>query len=1140
MNLINKFSKACLLLVFATLSFVFVGNVAHAAAPIPSNVLPKAGDFDQGNQVDLIVAEYGDGYVLRAPQSTVRLYTSNANPTINIIDAGHCIGPGLPDRGGDNSQAETIFKVYPLAPDNSTPAYNNTPFQARTPLSYTASSRDVACGQTLSIRVSGNPNTNVPSQYSPATGQWAFEIEADMTGPPGWNMFKYQVSAGRFSYYAGSGDHFGLKDSGSGIPGEPGDFHLGFAPGCALKEGDTARVPLKWFDADAGVANQGGESPVKTVLYEYNEQNQLDNTQPIDIISGDDVGDSTTVTVKGHHKYEWVWQHIYSANGIQFQLPFDSYNTMIDFTSGGDCKDTPPPPQLAACQTVSYSPNWTVPTGTTITVTAKIKNTGNVAWDKGYQLRQIDPSGANKSYIESGPINPGQTATFQFPVTRDTPQSVDFSYEMVNPSGDLFQPICGGANGASGFPGYHTLQWTDNGGGNVPNGIITSTCGQIVVRATSNATHTEQTGTNNVFDNKGNIIRKDPIYSEIANDWVDLQLVFTNVDNPSDSRTLNMRMQPRTVTLTYDTFNSFDWLRPHNSYTLTLNVITQGSYGLNNSYPPYDFTQTKKIGEQGENRPVCMSARCTARAVTNPTKPEQNEPVQITYGMILTNDTNKTFTGEYDVKVSSVPPASMSPSSYDIFGPGANNSNRNFSPGESRFVGPMTVTVRAYAALNAYLYFNGTNIDPKVRDPGSNFPPCGYTNATTPPCPPGVCCPPNVVCTTPICTAGCCPGSPCPSPSPNPNCIPPDPFCNGPGTIPNIPSFSADSRPYLKVYNGDVSAGGMFSKGNGATCVATDLDFTAPDGNDSSLDNLLQGGIATYSYPDSGYMGSPKGSSVDFGAFALGLVHGTPRNDLAYGFYGNAKNAGNFPTFYDDLNFANYDQLGGLIGGSSPDGSSHCATNYFTDANLEQNASFGPPPASPLSLTGMENQQYYQAPQVVISGGTIAAGKKLTVFVKGDVYIKGNITYGNWTLNPTTNDTPYFALIVQGNIHIDPGVGLLDGFYVAQPLANDTKGVFSTCSPSGAFPDATAVSNTCHTKLVVNGAVSAEHVYLLRSFGSLVDAANNEPFGSGTQAAEVFNYAPSMLIGQPIFKSSDNGAILPGTVQGLFSLPPVF
>ena len=169
----------------------------------------------------------------------------------------------------------------------------------------------------------------------------------------------------------------------------------------------------------------------------------------------------------------------------------------------------------------------------------------------------------------------------------------------------------------------------------------------------------------------------------------------------------------------------------------------------------------------------------------------------------------------------------------------------------------------------------------------------------------------------------------------------------------------------------------------------------------------------------------------------------------------------------------------------------------------------------------------------------VSAGKTVTLFVNGNVYIGGNITYAP---GYNADNVPKFALVTRGNIFIDPAVSRLDGLYIAQPDTTSAatisaSGVIWTChGNSPDVPNTVYVSSACRTKLTFNGAVIAKQVNLLRGNGDVASAAAGEGSNSGN-IAEVFNFTPEMVIGGGFFNSTTGNQY---KIESLISLPPVF
>jgi hypothetical protein len=143
------------------------------------------------------------------------------------------------------------------------------------------------------------------------------------------------------------------------------------------------------------------------------------------------------------------------------------------------------------------------------------------------------------------------------------------------------------------------------------------------------------------------------------------------------------------------------------------------------------------------------------------------------------------------------------------------------------------------------------------------------------------------------------------------------------------------------------------------------------------------------------------------------------------------------------------------------------------------------PWGQPGSSAGQRN--YKHTGNLKISGGTVSGGT--AIFVKGNVYLNGNITYATAGWSP--GNVPSLVIVATGNIYIDPGVTQLDGVYMAQPSSSSAGGTVYTCG--------TAISSTtfqvnndftaCRNQLLVNGSFKAGKVKLLRTFGSLRDDA---------------------------------------------------
>ncbi|HEY5667858.1 MAG TPA: hypothetical protein VIR03_01710 [Candidatus Saccharimonadales bacterium] len=307
------------------------------------------------------------------------------------------------------------------------------------------------------------------------------------------------------------------------------------------------------------------------------------------------------------------------------------------------------------------------------------------------------------------------------------------------------------------------------------------------------------------------------------------------------------------------------------------------------------------------------------------------------------------------------------------------------------------------------------------------------------------------------------------------------------------------AEPYFKVFGGDISAG------NGLA--------TAPS---TCVSNTNAAIISWNRRASAGYAGA----GAQYAAYALETI-----TDFA-----SAQNLAGGAAEPVGLSFANTSTNVGVgnFGGSF--GSASCIPDYYS-----RMPATGTRPL-PGNVSSMTNGAYYSASSVnPFVGGNVNPNNKISVYVNGDVFISSDITYtGAWNLS----STPLFELVVRGNIYISSNVHRLDGVYIAQ--ANGASGgTIYTCATTAAPIALTdgAFYNTCNSKLAVNGAFVANSVELLRTAATLQQATAAETSnaaGAGNNAAEIFNFSPSVWMVQPLDTS--------GTVDNydaITSLPPV-
>lgn len=331
-----------------------------------------------------------------------------------------------------------------------------------------------------------------------------------------------------------------------------------------------------------------------------------------------------------------------------------------------------------------------------------------------------------------------------------------------------------------------------------------------------------------------------------------------------------------------------------------------------------------------------------------------------------------------------------------------------------------------------------------------------------------------------------------------------NPYAVGAGQKSVLKCVIIASKPYAKIFGGDVMAGA----GIGTGCTQND--------NASVVGwNRENTGNASTKYA---------GTGAQFGIAALADIR-----DFASGQHSTGTPYG--------LSFANTDDVTddqSTFGGSL--GSLPCVTDYYKvpsgSTNLGATGNVG---------TLASGKNYSSTSNLVtLTGGalgTAGAPKRMVIYVKGNVRITSNITYpAGWTYN----NAPLFELIVKGNIYIDPGVTQLDGAYIAEYSTATNNGTVYTCAPNGIAPVLTNGSfySACNSKLTINGLLSASAVEMSRTKGTFGQSRTTETPSSVINPSEVINYNPSMWIVQPSAVTGTSTGTS-GDYDAVTSLPPV-
>ena len=152
---------------------------------------------------------------------------------------------------------------------------------------------------------------------------------------------------------------------------------------------------------------------------------------------------------------------------------------------------------------------------------------------------------------------------------------------------------------------------------------------------------------------------------------------------------------------------------------------------------------------------------------------------------------------------------------------------------------------------------------------------------------------------------------------------------------------------------------------------------------------------------------------------------------------------------------------------------------------------------------------YHKSGDLAIGDNILKLRKHITIFVDGDVTIKGNISIDWSTQYHNLSDIPSFT-IMANNIKVEPWVALITGTYVATDHFESCKDA-NNPADLGMLPPP---NSKCQHKLKVNGAIVSEKSPIFRrTFG-----AGNLPYDSQwdpsniSSTAEWINYTPNLWL----------------------------
>lgn len=152
---------------------------------------------------------------------------------------------------------------------------------------------------------------------------------------------------------------------------------------------------------------------------------------------------------------------------------------------------------------------------------------------------------------------------------------------------------------------------------------------------------------------------------------------------------------------------------------------------------------------------------------------------------------------------------------------------------------------------------------------------------------------------------------------------------------------------------------------------------------------------------------------------------------------------------------------------------------------------------------------YHKSGNLTIGNNILKSSRHITIFVDGDVTIKGNISIDWSTKYHNLSEIPSFT-IKANNIKVEPWVALITGTYVATDHFESCKDA-NNPADLGMLPPP---NSKCQYKLKINGAiVSGGSPAFRRTFG-----AGNEPYDNQrdpnniSSTAEWIDYTPNLWL----------------------------
>ena len=152
---------------------------------------------------------------------------------------------------------------------------------------------------------------------------------------------------------------------------------------------------------------------------------------------------------------------------------------------------------------------------------------------------------------------------------------------------------------------------------------------------------------------------------------------------------------------------------------------------------------------------------------------------------------------------------------------------------------------------------------------------------------------------------------------------------------------------------------------------------------------------------------------------------------------------------------------------------------------------------------------YHKSGNLTIGNNILKSSRHITIFVDGNVTIKGNISIDWSTQYHNLSDIPSFTIMAR-NIKVEPWVALITGTYVATDHFESCKDA-NNPADLGMLPPP---NSKCQHKLKVNGAIVSENSPIFRrTFGAgNLQEDNQWETDRISSTAEWINYTPNLWL----------------------------